>query len=75
MSNRNNPRNGDRRRTEHGPHWENQNRADAQHVAKARKKYKQRKKRAERRTGKTPPWWLGVKAGCPVNFTTEDPED
>jgi hypothetical protein len=58
MSNRNNPRRGDKRRTEHGPRWENGDPGagcNSTHVARARKKWKKRAARSERRTGKTSP--------------------
>jgi len=52
MTNRNNPRRGDRHRMEHGPRWENPDPGkgcNSTHVAKARRKWKQINRRAERR--------------------------
>ena len=54
MSNRNNPRNGDERHTEHGPMWESHTSGagcNSTHVAKSRAKWKRRGHRSERRTG------------------------
>jgi hypothetical protein len=56
MSNRNNPRRGDKRRTEHGPRWENPDPGkgcNSTHVAQGRKKWKRIAARSERRNGKT----------------------
>jgi len=53
MSNRNNPRTGDEKRTEHGPRWENSNPGagcNSTHVARSRAKWKRRISRCERRT-------------------------
>lgn len=55
MSNHTNARRGDQRRTEHGPRWENPNPgkgSNATHVARARRKWKARARRALRREGK-----------------------
>jgi hypothetical protein len=55
MSNRDNHRRDELRRSEHGPRYENANPGagcNATHVARGRKKYKKRLRRAERRGGK-----------------------
>lgn len=55
MSNKPNHRREEQRRTEHGPRWENGNPGkgcNATHVARARKKHKRIRARAERRTDK-----------------------
>jgi hypothetical protein len=55
MTNRNNPKRGDKKRTEHGPRWENPDPGkgcNSTHVAKGRRKYKARIRRDERRAGK-----------------------
>jgi hypothetical protein len=49
MSNHDNPRRDELKRTEHGPRWETRE-CDSPSVAHARKKWKQRAARAERRT-------------------------
>lgn len=52
MSNKNNPRRGEARRTAHGPRWENPNPGagcNATHVARARAKWKRRAARRSRR--------------------------
>lgn len=52
MSNRNNPRRGDKRRTEHGPRWEHPDPGkgcNSTHVARARRKYRDARRRRERR--------------------------
>jgi hypothetical protein len=52
MSNHVNHRRGEKRRSEHGPRWENHDPGkgcNSTHVAKSRKKWKKRKRRAERR--------------------------
>ena len=54
MSNRPNHRRGEKRRTEHGPRWENANPGagcNATHVARARRKWKTRLRRLKRRLG------------------------
>jgi len=56
MSNRTNHRRGNKRRTEHGPRWENPDPGagcNSTHVARARKKWKRRANRSERRQGVT----------------------
>lgn len=55
MSNKPNPRRDERRRTEHGPRWENPNPGkgcNATHVARARSAWKRIHTRRERRTRK-----------------------
>lgn len=52
MSNHDNGRRGDTKRSEHGPRFENPS-GDGPSVANARKKWKRRGNRQFRRTGKT----------------------
>jgi len=52
MSNHDNAKRGEKKRTEHGPKWEGGG-SDNSCVARARKKYKKRAARQLRRTGKT----------------------
>jgi hypothetical protein len=62
MANRNNPKRGETRRTEHGPHWKGENperECDAPSVARARSKRKREAARKERRTGKSSQFWGG----------------
>lgn len=61
MSNRQNYRRGESRRTENGPRWESRNPGagcNSTHVARSRRKWKRRAARIERRTGAYHPWWL-----------------
>ncbi len=53
MSNKNNPRSGDQRRTENGPRWEGPE--TDRNSARSRTKWKRIKNRTQRRTGKTSP--------------------
>lgn len=53
MSNHDNHRRGERKRTEHGPRWENHNPgkgSNSTHVARARKKWKRINIRRDRRS-------------------------
>ena len=55
MSNRNNPKRGESRRTEHGHRWESKDPGkgcNSTHVANGRKRYKTRLVQAERRESK-----------------------
>lgn len=54
MSNHDNYRRGEAKRTEHGPRYENPNPgkgSNATHVARSRQKWKRREARCQRRTG------------------------
>lgn len=53
MSNHDNERRGEKKRTEHGPRWE-QGGSDNAAVARARKSWKKLNTRRERRTEKSP---------------------
>lgn len=58
MTNRNNARRDDKRRTEHGPRWENPDPGkgcNATHVARARAKWKRINARKARRTERLEP--------------------
>ena len=55
MSNRNNPRRGDSKRTEHGPRWESKDPGkgcNSTHVARGRARYRRALRRAERHAHK-----------------------
>ena len=54
MSNHDNARRAEEKRTEHGPRWETRE-CDAPSVAHARKSWKKIKSRTERRTGQVSP--------------------
>lgn len=71
MSNKTNPRRKGEKRTENGPKWENGG-SDNSAVARARKKWKKRKVRALRRTGKSKKAWIREK---PTNGFTEDKDN
>lgn len=65
MGNRNNPRRGDQRHTEHGPRYET-GECDAPSVAHARKSWKRIKNRTERRTGRVTRKYHEMKDGRPI---------
>ena len=70
---RDGPRN--KKRTENGPRWENPNPGagcNSTHVAGARKGWSDLRRRAERRTGRTPKNYRS-KQGKPLSL--EDPRD
>lgn len=52
MSNHDNPRRGEKKRSEHGPYWEGGSKPD-RHAARARAKWKKLRRQSERRTGQT----------------------
>jgi len=54
MSNHDNHRRGERKRTEHGPRWEHGG-SDNTHVARSRRKWKRIRLRTLRRTGMSSP--------------------
>jgi hypothetical protein len=67
MSNHDNPRRGDIRRSEHGPRWENGDPGagcNSTHVARARRGWKKVHARIERHRAKDP-----KRAECPVGLT------
>lgn len=58
MANKTNPRRAGAKRTETGPRWESHNPGEgcnSTHVARARKSWKKRAARSERRNGETSP--------------------
>lgn len=62
MSNHDNHRRDEKKRTEHGPTFESQNPgkgSNATHVARSRKKWKRREARCARRTGHSLPSFRG----------------
>jgi hypothetical protein len=62
MSNHDNHRRGDAKRTEHGPTWESKNPGkgcNSTHVARSRTKWKRREARCVRRTGHSLPQFYG----------------
>jgi len=62
MSNHDNARRDEKKRSEHGPHWKGENKkrdCDAPSVARARKKRKREASRKERRTGVSSTFWGG----------------
>lgn len=68
MSNHDNHRRGESKRTEHGPTWEGSPSAsgcNSTHVAKARADWKKIKNRSERRTGRRTPKFHAIKPGRP----------
>jgi len=66
MSNKDNARRGEKKRTEHGPRFETHE-CDAPSVAHARKSWKAYKNRTERRTGKVGPKYHPMKPGGGMN--------
>lgn len=56
MSNHDNHRRDEQKRTEHGPRWEKSNPSGQRGVARGRKRWKDLNTRRERRTGKTGGW-------------------
>ncbi len=59
MSNHNNPRRGESRRSEHGPRWESADPGkgcNATHVARGRRAYKRLRQRKDRRQAKDVAW-------------------
>jgi hypothetical protein len=64
MSQKPNPRRGERRHQDNGPTYESHTPnagSNATHVARSRKKWKRRAARSERRTGATTPKFHGTK--------------
>lgn len=75
MSNKDNHRRGEKKRTEHGPSWENRNPGagcNSTHVARTRRWWKTMNHRAERRTGKTSPNYRRPGDGRPIRFNIID---
>lgn len=74
MSNKPNHRRGEERRTENGPRYENPDPGagcNTTHVARSRRKWKTRQRRAERRTGRTSPKFHMAGQGRPLSFEKE----
>ena len=72
MSNHDNHRRGERKRSEHGPRWEYGG-SDNTHVARARKKWKRIRLRTLRRTGAISPKVWSAPAAAPVMLDDETP--
>lgn len=69
MSNHDNPRRNETKRTEHGSRWENGE--NDRNSSRARAKWKRRKARSIRRTGKVTPKYHNPKLGKPITLPTE----
>jgi hypothetical protein len=68
MSQKPNPRRGEKRRQDNGPTWEGGppgSGCNSTHVARSRKKWKRRAARSERRTGATTPKYYGSRRKRP----------
>lgn len=74
MSNHDNHRRGESRRTEHGPRWEDKDPGTGRnttHIARSRAKWKRREARSVRRTGHSSPKFRRMGAGKPVSEEIE----
>lgn len=74
MSNHDNHRRGERKRTEHGPRWERGG-SDNTHVARSRRKWKRFRLRSLRRTGQVSPKVFGARLAAPAVGVAADDQD
>lgn len=70
MSNHDNARRGEAKRTEHGSRWENGE--NDRNSSRARAKWKARKNRSFRRTGVVTPKYHAMKPGTPKAAPKDD---